>query len=230
MDWYSLGDHSLSSGRLIQSTNFQIIAGEVEFRNGAYHLYEDQAMSIQLEDSDLFVRSIFPESDILYDIDVDKTVVLEGSMLGGDQKGRLSIGVYNKYLEYPLRVIDIQLSAPFHIRGKVSVSEDAVSLRPLDISNMPENESNSYPYTFQYNLSNSLSEDDWKDFSDPIKDRYFEFKSFYDIPIRNTMIWNEYNYKGSPVRIRLRSALGKLYYLRLYVSVQRLFVFLAKSQ
>ena len=112
-------------------------------------------MSIQLKIR-LFVEHI-PRIRYLYDIDVDKRLYWKDQCL---RRSAVFNWRYNKYLEYPLRVIDIQLSAPFRSRGKVSVSEDAVSLRPLDISNMPENESNSYPYTFQYNLSNSLSEDD----------------------------------------------------------------------
>lgn len=211
MDWDSLDCPPLSSARLIQSTDFEVIAGDVEYRNGIYYLHEDEVMSLQLQDSNLFVRSIYPESDISYDIDADNNVELNGSVLSGDNKGRLSIGVYNKTLEYPLQVIEFQLSAPFHIRGRVSVSEDGVSLKRLDISNMPETASNSYPYSFQYNLSNSINEDDWKDFPDSSIKYSIEGYGSYDIQQGPSNIWDKFC-QGFPVRIRLCSAVGKQYY------------------
>ena len=209
MEWPAVDEVPLPTSPLIVNQGlFTIEANDVEHRNGRYILQQDEAMSLACNSSDLTVREIRPSAGTEYRRDEQGCVVFDGTALSGkgDRYGALEIGMYVPNLDYPIGVLRFELTAPLSVSGEVQLRGDDLRIHRFQSRNEPPAESNHYPYRFEYNITTDDGETAWHDLSLTIghPDDFRKTPSLDPAPDEITAAFS----KGSPVRIRLRSARG----------------------
>jgi hypothetical protein len=209
MRWPSFNSNPLSTTPLILSNEYSIEHNDVEFRNGKFILQEDESMSMICTSSELRVREIRPNDGFEYTLDEGGSIVFNGSTLNGDQYGYLQIGIFHTSLDYPLKVIKFELTAPFSVKGEVVLRGEELTIKRFRRSNEPPAESTNYPYRFEYNTSTADSENNWNPlplvFAQPC-----DFRTTPTIDPVPDQISAAYR-RGHPVRIRLCSSRGDTY-------------------
>ena len=213
MSWSVSDVDLLSTVPLIQLDEYSIEDGDVEFRNGKYILSEDDSMSLTCLSSELRIKEIMPNREFEYELDQDGAIDFNGSNLEGDRYGNLHIGIFWGGLEYPLKVIKFELTAPFSVKGEVDWQVEDLIIRKFRASNAPSLESNHYPYRLEYNTSTADAEENWKSlpiiFEGPDDFRYTTPR-IESVPEEISTAYGS----GLPVRIRLRSARSTTYGFR----------------
>jgi hypothetical protein len=211
MEWPVVDQAPLSTAPLIVDQGlFTIEANDVEHRNGRYILQQDEAMSLACNSSELTVREIRPSAGTEYHRDEQGCVVFEGTALTGrgDRYGALDVGIFVPNLDYPIAVLQFELTAPLSVSGDVQLRGDEFRIHRFRRSNAPPAESNHYPYRFDYNITTDDGEIDWHEMPLVIAcpDDFLETPSLELAPDEMTTAFDQ----GSPVRIRLRSARGEI--------------------
>lgn len=213
MSWSVSDLDLLSTVPLIQLDEYSIEDGDVEFRNGKYILSEDDSMSLTCLSSELRIKEIMPNREFEYELDQDGAIDFNGSNLEGDRYGNLHIGIFWGGLEYPLKVIKFELTAPFSVKGEVDWQVEDLIIRKFRASNAPSLESNHYPYRLEYNTSTADAEENWESlpiiFEGPDDFRYTTPR-IESVPEEISTAYEN----GLPVRIRLISARGKTFGFR----------------
>ena len=215
MQWPSVDNAPLSTAPLIVNQGrFTIDAEDIEHRGGKYILQEDETMSLTCNASDLIVREIRPNAGFEFDCDKQGCVVFDGTKLvgRGDRYGSLDVGIYVPTLDYPIGVVQFELTAPLALSGELSIQDDELKIHRFRASNAPPAESKHYPYCFDYNLTTNDGETNWHKLPLLIKhpDDFYSTPSLNPLPYQIAKAYD----KGAPIRIRLRSTRGEIYLFR----------------
>ena len=197
---------------------------DIEYRDGAevidniLHLNQDQSVKYSNLD-DYEIREIYPNHDPsisqIFIPNNDGEISLKGKNLKGDQIGNLKIGFFHNNLDYPFKIIEIQLSKTFHIEMECMHFRRCLKINYKQASNEPKSGSASYPYRLQYSIINS-KQDSWKD-TDIIFDNSSSFYLNSPFIVADNMGNNSALYQDFKLslgfKFRLISSTGKTHLL-----------------